>query len=88
MGDTPSALTVGAVIKLKREERGVSRRRLSLAAGLSDSYVGKIESGTTEPSFRAFSQIAVTLGFKAGELLTLVRAEALRALDSEDAADG
>lgn len=51
-------------------------------AGLSESYVGKIESGALEPSFRTFSQIAVVLGFTASELLVAVRAEAARGRNS------
>lgn len=39
-------LTVGHVIRATRERRKLSARALSLGAGLSDSYVGKVESGT------------------------------------------
>lgn len=74
MADSP---TTGAVLASVREKRGLSRRQLSLAAGLSESHVGKVESGV-EPSFRVFSKIAHQLGLNAREIYALVQLEAGR----------
>lgn len=49
-----------------------------MAVGLSESYVGKVESGVLEPSFRAFSKIAVGLNMSPGEMFILATQEANR----------
>jgi transcriptional regulator with XRE-family HTH domain len=71
-------LTVGHVIRATRERRKLSARALSLAAGLSDSYVGKVESGTCEPSLRAFAKIVGQLGLNAQEVFLILQQEARR----------
>lgn len=72
-------LTVGDTIRHLRENRTtLSARALSIAVGLSDSYVGKVESGNIEPSFRAFSKIAKGLGMSPPEIYVLVQQEAGR----------
>lgn len=61
------------LLRLQRERREVSARRLSLDAGLSDSVVGKIESGEIQPSLRAFARIALQLQLSDREIALLVR---------------
>lgn len=46
---------------------------MSLAAGLSESALGKIEAGTTEPSLRAFALTARQLRLNDREIAFLVR---------------
>lgn len=75
MGDE---LSLGDYIKAYREARGLSQRQLSLASDLSPSYVSKIEAGESEPSFRAFSRLAKTLGFTNAEIVHLVKHEGVR----------
>lgn len=70
--------TVGAVIREYRIARNISARQLSLSAGLSDSYVGKLESGAIECSLSAFAKIAVALKMKQAEVFVLVCNEAMR----------
>lgn len=67
------ALTLSDVLREFRLERGLSRRALSQQAGLSASYVGKLESGVIEPSVRAFAVIALALGLTSQETLFCVR---------------
>lgn len=75
----PIGFTVGSAIKITREARTrLSARALSLRAGLSESYIGKIEAGTVEPSFRSFSKIAVALDMNPQEIALLVTQEAER----------
>lgn len=71
-------LSLGDFIRRARVARGLSQRRLSLNAGLSPSYVGKIEAGENDPSFRAVSKLAVELGLNAREVFLLVKLEATR----------
>lgn len=72
-------LTVGDTIRHLRENNTtMSARALSIAVGLSDSYVGKVESGSIEPSFRAFAKIAKGLGMTPPEIYILVSSEASR----------
>lgn len=72
------ALTVGDVISAMRRRRGLSARALSLAAGLSDSYVGKVEAGSCEPSLRAFAKLVDQLGLNAQEAFLILQQEARR----------
>jgi predicted transcriptional regulator len=72
-------LTLGQQLKALREGRThLSARALSLNAGLSESYVGKVEAGHCEPSFRALSKIIVELGLNKGEAWVLIVQEAHR----------
>ena len=75
-GDDP--LSVGSVIRRMREAAGLSCRQLSQAAGMSASYVNKVESGHTEPSLRSFAKLAHELHMTSQEILLVIRHEALR----------
>lgn len=63
---------VGAAIRHARQGFGWSARDLSLKAGLSESYVGKLEGGRLDPSLRAFGKIAQALGLNCAEVYVLV----------------
>ncbi len=69
-------LSLGTAIRLLRERANLSARHLSLAAGLSESYIGKVESGVMDPSLKAFAKIVVHLGLSAREIRVLVLNEA------------
>ncbi len=70
-----SALSLSEALQEFREQRGLSRRALSYKAGLSASYVGKLEAGFIEPSVRAFAVIAVALQLTSyGSWLTITLA--------------
>lgn len=69
--DAPD-LTLGQAIEMLRRPTGMSARALSLSAGLSPSYVGKVEKGEIEPSLRAFACLARTLGLSPREINVLV----------------
>ena len=45
-----------------RSEKGVSARDMSLSAGLSETYINKIENGHALPSMHAFFYICEYLG--------------------------
>ncbi len=74
-GGSGTNVTVNATawaIRKCREKRNVSARQLSLAAGFSESYVSKIESGELAPSFSAFASIARELEMTPWELMFCV----------------
>ena len=71
MGDG-NQVTIGGLLRASRIRAGMSARRLSALAGLSPSYVGKVESGDIEPSLRAFARIARVLNMSQREVVFLV----------------
>jgi predicted transcriptional regulator len=67
-----SELQVADVLRWCRLRRGVSARRLSLNAGVSESVAGKLESGAIEPSLRVFAAITHELSLNDREVAWLV----------------
>lgn len=65
-------VTVASLLRARRSADGRSARRLSLDAGLSESVVGKVESGAIEPSLRVFAAIVTELGLNQREITLLV----------------
>lgn len=64
-------------VAYKRSRTGLSARALSLEAGMSESYVGKYESGEiAEISLAAFARLAMTLGMNAPEVYAVMVGEA------------
>lgn len=63
----------GWALRQRREERGLSARELSLRAGLSESYVGKMETSRIDPSLRCFARVAVALDLTPQEIAAVVR---------------
>lgn len=78
-------VTVGSVVRAVRRARGLSARELSLRAGLSESYVGKLESDSLEPSLGSFARVASALQMTAAEIHALVL---LHAYNTKENADG
>lgn len=71
-----SMITLGEAIRFARERKGVSARQVSQEAGLSPTYVSKVERGDMEPSLKAFGRIAIVLGLSDVEVNLLVRLHA------------
>lgn len=71
--DDEQSFSLCAVLREFRLERQLSKRALSQRAGLSASYVGKLERGEIEPSVRAFAVIALALELAPHEVLFCVR---------------
>ncbi|ARA99098.1 helix-turn-helix domain-containing protein [Geobacillus thermodenitrificans] len=53
--------TLGAIIKQKRKEAGMTQDQLSTATNLSRNYISDIENGRYTPSLNALSKIAICL---------------------------
>ena len=62
-----------ALLRRRREERGLSARAVSEMAGLSPSYVNKVESGEVQPSLRTFGKIITALDLNDLEVALLCR---------------
>lgn len=76
MTDLPDQpLSVAAAVRYYRVQRGYTARALSLNAGLSQSYVGKLEAGKVIPSVRAFGRLARVLGMNHREVALVVLQE-------------
>lgn len=72
---------VGAreAISQVRQRLRLSKQRLGLVAGLSESYVGKLEKGECEPSLRTFALLACALHLSPLEVYLVILGEATRA---------
>ncbi|MEM5469783.1 MAG: helix-turn-helix domain-containing protein [Paracoccaceae bacterium] len=60
---------VGQNIQDARRAKGLSQEALSFAAGLSRSYMGKLENGRNAMSISALESIALALGVDPSELV-------------------
>ncbi len=65
----------GDLLAAARRSRGVSAGALSVQAGLSRSYLSKIEDGTCRPSVRALGLLARALCLSPHEVFWAVMAE-------------
>lgn len=70
--DRGSAL--GGVLRAVREERGESRERLAVDAGLTVGTVARLELGNSDPTWSTVVAIADVLGLTLAELGKLVDA--------------
>lgn len=68
-----NVVNLGNAIRFLRTDKGLSSRALSSMAGLSPSYVGKVESGDLNPSFDAFCAIVKALEITDYETMFLVK---------------
>lgn len=67
------SLSLPELLRNVREARGYSARALSHRAGLSDAYVGKIESGALDPSLKSFLAIVEALELNDREIIFCLR---------------
>jgi len=62
--------TVGAAVRSQRERRGLSRRELAAASGVSERFLAQLETGDGNISLRRFAEVAHALGTTPSALLT------------------
>ena len=60
---------VGRIIRLNREQRGLSQEALAELADLNRSYLGEIERGLAVPSIETLQKLADGLGEKLSALI-------------------
>jgi transcriptional regulator with XRE-family HTH domain len=53
---------IGSVLRLQREDAGISQARLARAAGVSPSLLSRIEAGLIEPSIHVLAAVVAALG--------------------------
>lgn len=70
-------VSLADAVRYLRMQRGLSTRALSNEAGLSPSYISKLEAGEVEPSVRVFGRIALVLGMSPQEVFFCVVQEGL-----------
>jgi transcriptional regulator with XRE-family HTH domain len=59
---------LGEAIKQLREDRGLSQEALALAAGVHQTWMSRLESGTLNPSWGMVSRVAVALGVEVSDV--------------------
>jgi XRE family transcriptional regulator, aerobic/anaerobic benzoate catabolism transcriptional regulator len=71
-GDVPTAYLkrVGERVRLRRAGRGMSRKALSRASGVSERYLADLERGVGNPSLLVLLQIADALGSQVAQLVS------------------
>lgn len=73
LGDAMGMKEVGRVVRQAREARGLSQRQLGQSAGISHTYVSKIEGGESKGlGYDVLRNVAATLGIQAAELEALL----------------
>lgn len=70
-----TGLKFNVVLKMIRLDKDVSARALSLACGLSPSYISKLESGGNKPPIDVFVKITKELQLNETEILFLLGCE-------------
>ena len=68
-GRHPFLATLGDRVRGLRARRGLSRRALAIAAGMSERHLANLEYGTGNPSILVLVQIAEALGCALAELI-------------------
>jgi ribosome-binding protein aMBF1 (putative translation factor) len=66
---TYAILDGGNPVRVCREHRGMSRKQLAEASGLSTPYLSQIESGRRKPSPEALAAIAKELGLESDDIM-------------------
>lgn len=60
---------LGANIRAKREEQGISQRKFALMVGTNQTYLWEVETGRVSIGFTLLCKIADGLNVKVGELI-------------------
>lgn len=66
---TPLTEAFGGVLRLLRQEAGVSQEELAARSGLHRNYVGMIERGERSPSLAAVEALSRALRMRPHELI-------------------
>jgi DNA-binding XRE family transcriptional regulator len=65
----PMLSALSAVLKMAREEQGLSQMEVARRSGLHRTYVCEVERGTRNPSLQSVIQIAAALDVTVSELI-------------------
>jgi transcriptional regulator with XRE-family HTH domain len=68
----PSAqAALGAAVKARREELGLTQEAIALAGDLHQRWVSNVENGWRNPSYASLRRLAQALGLTTSELIAL-----------------
>ncbi|HVE48028.1 MAG TPA: helix-turn-helix transcriptional regulator [Casimicrobiaceae bacterium] len=68
-GKHPTLVALGERVRTLRARRGMTRKSLATAAGVSERHLANLESGTGNASILIIDQVAAALGAPAAELI-------------------
>ena len=60
--------SLAELVRQSRVNKGMTQRQLSRAIGMSEGYVGHLESGRFRPTIKTLKSLATTLGLLYGQL--------------------
>lgn len=66
-------MMISDTVRYLRKKKRLSARSLSEKAGVSPSYVNKLEAGAIDPSFIILGRILLVLGATPAEIVLLLR---------------
>jgi transcriptional regulator with XRE-family HTH domain len=69
--EAPNLKALGAAVRELRARRGLSQEWLGYRAGLHRNYIGAIERGTINPTFRTLTYLMGGLMLPLSELVTI-----------------
>ncbi len=67
----PEGEVFGRRLRELRQKRGVTQEQLSASTGLTEGYISNMERGLKVPSLTTILRIAVALGCKVTELVSV-----------------
>jgi transcriptional regulator with XRE-family HTH domain len=70
-GQSPDHLALGFAIREARARRGISQEELGFRSTLHRNYVGAIERGEINPTFRILMKVSSGLGVELSALVAL-----------------
>jgi transcriptional regulator with XRE-family HTH domain len=68
MARTTSAQKLGKRLRQLRRDAGLTQERLSIATGLSQTYISGVENGTRNPSFKTLDKLAKALNVSIADI--------------------
>lgn len=68
---SPQHVALGAAVRETRARRGMSQEALGFASGLHRNYVGAVERGEINPTFRILLKLERGLGLPLAELVRI-----------------
>lgn len=78
MPDAPDfQRALGAAVKARREELGLTQEQVRLDSGIHQRYISNVETGKRNPSYASLRKLADSLQLRTSELIA--RAEAAEA---------
>lgn len=75
MPDDDARRALGAAVKGRRQELGLTQEQLALKSGLHQRWISNVETGKRNPSYESLRRLAASLDLATSELIQ--RAESL-----------